>query len=282
MTDIITDIITELLVKESLEKDVPNFNSSLTKTNINCDSISDLSKKLFKELKYNAFSGMEEEDVVGHIANFLGILNLIKTVIFNTDRLRMNIFPLSLIEVASVWWLSEGKNKITAWGILVGRQDDKRIDRMTKSALCHTWVDGYGNAESTDDIVSSDEEWEESDYGNPPDTKTDSFFKPYLDAQENNDIEKGDERSLKKCKVNTCELENIILNKVPNFDNIKNQELKERVCKAKKFKVIKYLLGPNEEYIAITITNTMLGKGTKIVCLKSTKIFLEEGTKCGP
>ncbi|GJX99055.1 hypothetical protein Tco_0356074 [Tanacetum coccineum] len=101
------------------------------------------------------------------------------------------------------------------------------------------------------DIVSSDKKWEESNYENPPNTNTDSFFKPYLDAQENNDIGKGDERSLKKCKGNASELKNIILNNASHSDNIKDEKLNERVCRAKKFEVIKYSLGPNEEYIAI-------------------------------
>ncbi|GJR67330.1 hypothetical protein Tco_0013395 [Tanacetum coccineum] len=64
------------------------------------------------------------------------------------------------------------------------------------------------------DIVSSDEEWEEFDLRNPPNTTTDSFFKPYLNAQEKDDIEKEDEQSQKKRKGN-----NNILNKAPESDN---------------------------------------------------------------
>ncbi|GJW41817.1 hypothetical protein Tco_0070616 [Tanacetum coccineum] len=96
------------------------------------------------------------------------------------------------------------------------------------------------------DIVSSDEEWEESDYGNPPNTTTYSFFKPYLNAQEKDDIEKEDERSQKKRKGN-----NNILNKAPKSDNQNNEQPSKRVCKAEKFEATKYSLGPNEEYIAI-------------------------------
>ncbi|GJV84142.1 hypothetical protein Tco_1524040 [Tanacetum coccineum] len=69
------------------------------------------------------------------------------------------------------------------------------------------------------DIVSSDEEWEESNYGNLPNTTTDSFFKPYLNVQEKNDIEKKDERSQKKRKGN-----NNILNKAPESDNQNNEQ----------------------------------------------------------
>ncbi|GJX00665.1 hypothetical protein Tco_0184578 [Tanacetum coccineum] len=93
------------------------------------------------------------------------------------------------------------------------------------------------------DIVSSDEEWEESDYGNPPNTTTDSFFRPYLNAPEKNDIEKADEQIQKKHKG-----DNNILNKAPKSDNQNNEQPSKRVCKAEKFKAIKYSLGPNEEY----------------------------------
>nr|GEV41806.1 hypothetical protein [Tanacetum cinerariifolium] len=91
-----------------------------------------------------------------------------------------------------------------------------------------------------DDIVSSDDEWKESDYGNPPNTYTNtkSLFKPYLDAQEKSGIGKEDERSRKKRKGNNSELE-IIPNKAPEFDNKNDEPSNKRVCKAEKFKAIK-------------------------------------------
>ncbi|GKE84412.1 hypothetical protein Tco_1558154 [Tanacetum coccineum] len=91
------------------------------------------------------------------------------------------------------------------------------------------------------DIVSSDEEWEESDYVNPRNTTTDSSFNPYLNAQEKDDVEKEDERSQKKRKGN-----NNILNKAPKSDNQNNEQPSKRVCKAEKFEAIKYSLGPNK------------------------------------
>ncbi|GJZ00740.1 hypothetical protein Tco_0518169 [Tanacetum coccineum] len=87
------------------------------------------------------------------------------------------------------------------------------MDGMTKSALWHYWVRGEGNNELMDDIESSDEELKDSDHGN---------------------------------LVN-----DIILNNAPHSDNIKDEKLNERVCKAEKFEVIKYSLGPNEEHITV-------------------------------
>ncbi|GKD07900.1 hypothetical protein Tco_1196391 [Tanacetum coccineum] len=173
-----TYTVTELIVKEVLEKAVANSESFLTNTNIDYNSINALSKKIFMELQYNTFGGMDEEDIVGHIVDFLGIQDPIKMAIFDTDRLRLNIFSLSLTDAAKYGGQVKGTIKSPPGAYLLkdSRHDDKRIDRMTKSTLCHSWIYGWGNDESTDDIVFNDEEWEESDYGNPPNTNDDSFL----------------------------------------------------------------------------------------------------------
>ncbi|GJZ37257.1 hypothetical protein Tco_0583448 [Tanacetum coccineum] len=134
---------------------------------------------------------------------------------------RYAVFPLLLADDAKQWWIDEWDGKITDWGILVGRffysrQDDMRIDQMTKSALCHSWIYGWGNNESSDGIVSSDDEWEEYEYGNPPNTTTNSFFKPYMKTQEKNNIKRDYERSQTKRKYN-------------NTSNSNNEQPNERV-----------------------------------------------------
>ncbi|GJZ37199.1 hypothetical protein Tco_0583390 [Tanacetum coccineum] len=68
------------------------------------------------------------------------------------------------------------------------------------------------------------------------DTIADSFFKPYLNIQEKNNI--GDEQGQTKRKCS-------------NTSNSNDEQPNKRVCKAEKFEAIKYSLGPNEEYIAI-------------------------------
>ncbi|GJY62897.1 hypothetical protein Tco_0464357 [Tanacetum coccineum] len=65
-----------------------------------------------------------------------------------------------------------------------GRENDG-----TKKALFRSWINGSWHKELIDDIVSSDEEWEESDFGNHPKTNTDSFFKPYLETHEKMTLE---------------------------------------------------------------------------------------------
>nr|GEZ42026.1 hypothetical protein [Tanacetum cinerariifolium] len=81
-----------------------------------------------------------------------------------------------------------------------------------------------------DNIILSNKEWKEPDYGNPINTTTDSFFK----VHDKCNIKEGNELRQMKCKG----------------DNKNDEQPIKRLCKAKKFKDIKYSLAPNEEYIA--------------------------------
>ncbi|GKG19534.1 hypothetical protein Tco_0376633 [Tanacetum coccineum] len=100
-----------------------------------------------------------------------------------------------------------------------------------------------------DAIVSSDEEWEESDYVNPPNTNTDLFCKPYLDAQEKDDICLIEKEHHPKNHSSDVSVQN----SASCFDDKKNDLINEKMCKAKIFEVIKYSLGANEEYLTISI-----------------------------
>ncbi|GKA43888.1 hypothetical protein Tco_0736612 [Tanacetum coccineum] len=82
-----------------------------------------------------------------------------------------------------------------------------------------------------DNSILNNKEWKKSDYGNLLNTATDSFFK----AHDEHDIEEGNKLRQMKRKE----------------DNKNDEKPNKRVCKAEKFEAIKYLLGPNEEYISI-------------------------------
>ncbi|GKE56277.1 hypothetical protein Tco_1495462 [Tanacetum coccineum] len=178
----------ELLLNERMEK--AQTESNLSITNTNNDMNMELKKEFLTELLSNAYHGKFNEDVVNHIAKVLELLDLIKNLNVDTDRLRVKVFPLSLADDAIQWWIDD------------------------------------------------DDEWEEYEYGNPPDTTTDSLFKPYMKTQEKNNIKREDEQGQTKRKYN-------------NTSNSNDEQPNKRVCKAEKFEAIKYSLGPNEEYIAI-------------------------------
>ncbi|GJW36982.1 hypothetical protein Tco_0059902 [Tanacetum coccineum] len=79
----------------------------------------ELSEELLKELRSNSYSGRAEEDVVGHIAKILEILDLIKVAGMDPFQLRMKTFHLSLSGEARKWWMNEGDGKINTWEELV-------------------------------------------------------------------------------------------------------------------------------------------------------------------
>ncbi|GJX18974.1 hypothetical protein Tco_0221651 [Tanacetum coccineum] len=106
-----------------------------------------------------------------------------------------------------------------------------KVDGRTKKVLFYSWINGSWNKRRMDNSILSNKECKESDYGNPFNTATDSFFKTH----DKHDIKEGNELRQMKRKEN----------------NKNDEKPNKRVCKAKKFEVIKYSLGPNEEYIAI-------------------------------
>ncbi|GKC89878.1 hypothetical protein Tco_1150527, partial [Tanacetum coccineum] len=117
----ILTLVSELILRECMEKVQANYESSLAKPKIDNNAKIKLSKDFLKELRNNAFSGTKKEDVVEHIAKVLEILDSIKIPNVDTDRLRVHGFPLSLTSAAHKWWINEGSDKITTWSKLVGR-----------------------------------------------------------------------------------------------------------------------------------------------------------------
>ncbi|GJT62417.1 hypothetical protein Tco_1005950 [Tanacetum coccineum] len=211
-------------------QDESNPTEPNTDDNINIE----LSKELLMELKNNAYHGMFDEDVVDHIAKVLELLGLIKIPSVDSHQLRMKVFPLSLADDARQWWINEGEGKITTW------------EELVEKLFCKFYPESH-NGE--DKILDEGDNW-----GIDPlefISQVNSSFENHMKMDERikkvwfhswmngthdeHDIEKGNElRQMKRKKDN------------------KNDELpNKRVCKAEKFKAIKYSLGPNEEYIAI-------------------------------
>ncbi|GKA36711.1 hypothetical protein Tco_0723276 [Tanacetum coccineum] len=215
--------------------------SSLAKPITNDEMNIELGEEFLMKLRSNECYRMFDEDVFDHIAKVLEMLDLIKIPNVDSHRLRMKFFPLSLADDARQWWIDEGDGKITTWKELV------------EKFFCKFYP---LSCDAEDEILEEGDNWgidplefisrEESDYGNPSNTTTNSSVKPCLNTQEKEEIEKVDERSQKKRKGN-----NNTLDKATKSDNQNNERPSKRVCKAEKFKAIKYSLGPNEEYIAI-------------------------------
>ncbi|GKA46282.1 hypothetical protein Tco_0739165 [Tanacetum coccineum] len=74
--------------------------------------------------------------------------------------------------------------------------------------------------------MSSDEEWEESGYENPP--NGDSILEPYVDAHNKN-------AKPSKRNFHTSKTENIIPKEVPRSSNMNDRQPNKKVCKVEKF-----------------------------------------------
>ncbi|GKA92428.1 hypothetical protein Tco_0814353 [Tanacetum coccineum] len=106
--------------------------------------------------------------------------------------------------------------------------------------MCDDDDEKWGNEEGLlNDKVSSDEEWEEHEYGNPP---KDSFPIPYFESDKN-DHNKNNRDAYK--------LSGMDLSGAPQSENINNEQPNEEVCRVDKFEVIKYTIRDNEEFLAI-------------------------------
>ncbi|GJY48528.1 hypothetical protein Tco_0438484 [Tanacetum coccineum] len=235
----------------------------------------EFSKELLTELQNNTFSRRCEEDVIGHIGKVLEILDLVEIAGMDPFQLRMKAFPLSLSKDAKKWWMNEGNGNIFTWEELVkkfyplscasnydkmcdddeeGRvplefipwrnskfKDHKKVDETTKCALLYTWIEIRKEEGLLNDEFSSDDEWEKHEYGNPP---NDSFLKPYLNV--NNEKYKNHHNNGDADKSIGMDLSG-----APQYENINNEQPNEGICRVDKFKVIKYTIGGNEEFLAI-------------------------------
>ncbi|GKA90787.1 hypothetical protein Tco_0812657, partial [Tanacetum coccineum] len=135
-----------------------NLNEARAEQNLSKSSIESnvkykLGEELLKELRSNSYSGRVEEDVVGHIAKFFEILDLIKifskfypiSCANNYDKIcdddEEGHDPLEFI----TWRNSKFK-------------EHKKVDETTKHALLHSWIEVGNNEGIMDAVVSSDDD----------------------------------------------------------------------------------------------------------------------------
>ncbi|GKE88013.1 hypothetical protein Tco_1565488 [Tanacetum coccineum] len=107
--------MTEPILYDNMEKAPTESNLSITSNDINIE----LSKEFLVELRKNIYHRTYNEDVVDHIAKVLKMIDLIYVHGVDSHQLRMKVFPLSLVDDAKEWWISEGDGKIITWEKLV-------------------------------------------------------------------------------------------------------------------------------------------------------------------
>nr|GFB57140.1 hypothetical protein [Tanacetum cinerariifolium] len=176
--------------------------------------------EFLKILQNNAFDGMNGEDVTDHIEKVLKITEWIKMPNVEKEELRLHVFSKSLSGDAEAW----RNNEISGTTITWSEQNDKffhkyypmshtftskipddldnrtdyfefiywlasnfdnywEIDENTKNWLWEFYVN-----ERTKGTIGDLDECKEPCEENTKNTCSDTFYKPYLDAQEANDI----------------------------------------------------------------------------------------------
>nr|GEV23658.1 hypothetical protein [Tanacetum cinerariifolium] len=100
---------------------------------IKCNKKHELGEELLKELHCNSYSGRVEEDVIGHVAKILKVLDPIEVDGLDPFQLCMITFPLLLSGNARKWWMNEGDGKINTWEELVMGNNEGLIDEDISS-----------------------------------------------------------------------------------------------------------------------------------------------------
>ncbi|GJY87213.1 hypothetical protein Tco_0501841 [Tanacetum coccineum] len=105
---------TKPTTKEFAANDQANYYSKITSIKVNGKNAYELKRKFLDYLHNNAFSGTNGEDAVEHIEYFLRIVDPIDLPNVNRDKLRVFVFPISLVKEA--WkWFDEIKGSINSW-----------------------------------------------------------------------------------------------------------------------------------------------------------------------
>ncbi|GJR56077.1 hypothetical protein Tco_1406598 [Tanacetum coccineum] len=114
------DMNTESTMKEFTTNDQEDYYSEITCITVNGNNAYELKGKFLNDLHNNAFDGTNGEDTVKHIEYFLRIVDPIDLPNVNRDKLRVVVFPISLVGGARRWF-DMIKESIDSWIDLTAR-----------------------------------------------------------------------------------------------------------------------------------------------------------------
>ncbi|GJX16704.1 hypothetical protein Tco_0217536 [Tanacetum coccineum] len=183
-------------------------------------------------------------DVIDHMAKVLEISKWIKIPNVDLNQIRLHVFLNSLDGDAKERWNNKIDGIVTTWNEL--ECNDKG---------------------SISDIESSDNEYDKPCDKNHKNSCSDSFFKPYLDAQEGNGIYNFEESNEYYPQIH-----------VPTEYDISNPD---ELCKSKEFRVIRYSMGSDKNTLPSVQANMTLGKKPMGPCLASTTTSSTKGITGG-
>ncbi|GKB82336.1 hypothetical protein Tco_0949231 [Tanacetum coccineum] len=212
------------------------YYSGITSITVNGKNAYELKGKFLDDLHKNAFSGTNGEDAVEHIEYFLKIVDPIDLLNVNQDKLRVVVFPISLVGDAwrcgySEWptcnWKEDGycNGGNLPGAYIVGNtlryQDLEWYDALKDNELKEEALRNKAIMEGliNEDVESNNEGWK----------SWDDFEITNGDRNEYENEHEDDER-YELCGNETHELP---------------------VCTIRRFEMIKYSFGQDEEYVAV-------------------------------
>ncbi|GJT22014.1 hypothetical protein Tco_0891951 [Tanacetum coccineum] len=113
------------------------------------------------------------------------------------------------------------------------------IDENTKNGLWNFYVNEYNTEGSISNTEPSKDECDKPYKKSPRKSCSDSFFKPYLDAQEGNEIYNFEESNQYFPQI-----------PVPAEVNFGNPN---ELCKSEEFMIVRYSIGTDEEFITLSL-----------------------------
>ncbi|GKE33644.1 hypothetical protein Tco_1452966 [Tanacetum coccineum] len=105
---------TESTMKDFMTNDHEDYYSGITCITVNGKNAYELKGKFLNDLHNNAFDGTNGKDAVKHIEYFLIIIDPIDLPNVNHDKLRVVVFPISLVGGARRWF-DKIKESIDSW-----------------------------------------------------------------------------------------------------------------------------------------------------------------------
>ncbi|GJZ94474.1 hypothetical protein Tco_0666677 [Tanacetum coccineum] len=248
--------------------DTKNGNGEHTNSPMITNSKLEIGDEFLKILQDNAFNGIDGGDVTEHIAKVLEFTEWIKMPNVEKNILRLHVFSKSLRGDAEKWWNDEINGTTITWSELNDKffhkyyplshtcnskiPDDLdngtdyfefiywlaskfdnywEIDKNTKNRLWEFYVN-----ERTKGTIGDLDEYKEPCEENTKKTCSDTFYKPYLDAQEAKDIYEVIDKEYSPIPI-------------PARRDIDNPD---ELCRTEEFTVIRHSIGNDEEFVTVS------------------------------
>ncbi|GKA61676.1 hypothetical protein Tco_0761195 [Tanacetum coccineum] len=108
----------EPTMEEYMMKTRKDYGSGIARPKIDDKAHFELKGQFLKELRDNAFSGLDNEDANEHIEKVLEIIDLFHIPNVTQDQIMLRVFPMSLTGAASRWLRNKPSGSIITWEVL--------------------------------------------------------------------------------------------------------------------------------------------------------------------